>query len=73
MEEDAEALEMPYGTILQLYPPGPRRAFQLHLLRDMAVYTRCPHWPLGRELFVSRICREAEFSQRSSVTQVQPV
>jgi hypothetical protein len=73
MEEDAEALEILYGTILRLYPPGPRRAFQLHILRDMAVYTRCPHWPLGREFFVSRICREAELRQRSSVTYLQPV
>ena len=73
MEEDAEALEMLYETILRLYPPGPRRAFQLHILRDMAVYTRCPQWPLGRESFVSKICREAELRQRSSVTQLQPV
>jgi hypothetical protein len=70
MEEDAEALEMLYGTILRLFPPGPRRAFQLHILRAMAIYTRCPHWPLGREFFVSRICREAELRQRSSVRQV---
>jgi hypothetical protein len=59
MEEDAEALEILFADILRLFPPGARRNFKLSNLRRMATYTRCPHWPLGRESFVLKICREA--------------
>ena len=74
MEEDAEALEVLFAAILRLYPPGPRRAFHLDYLRQMAAFTRCPQWPLGRDFFVLRIRREAEEArQQFSCEQVDPV
>ena len=34
----------------------------------MAVHTRCPHWPLGRESFVLQICHQLETYQELSCT-----
>jgi len=66
MEEDAQALEALFAGILRVYPPGPGRHVQLANLRRMAVYTRCPQWPLGRELFVLQICRQSETHRKLS-------
>jgi hypothetical protein len=66
MEEDAQALEALFAHILKLHPPGPGRNLQLTSLRRMAIYTRCPHWPLGREWFVLQICRQSEIYRQLS-------
>ena len=51
MEEDAQTLEVLFTEICRLWPPGPGRDFWLSQLRRVAVESRCPHWPLGREFF----------------------